>query len=231
VTGREERAALPFPEDRLVLASGNVNECHRFARGIGLAVVATLLLSASPGAYDGPVRTQAFTMPADTTVGGRTLKDVRVGYETYGTLNADRTNVILISHHLSGTSHAAGKYLATDQFPGYWDSIIGAGRPIIATDSLVNLNVKDPNTVTTGPASPDPATGTPYGLTFPIVTIRDFVNVQKALVDSLGVKNLHAVIGPAMGVEYAETQGDGGHFDAILGVAQAAETIRTFLGR
>ncbi len=157
-------------------------------------------------AYDGPVEKKVFTLPSYTTVGGTTIKDVRVGYETYGTLNAARDNVILIAHLLSGTSHAAGKYRPTEPATGYWDAIIGAGKPIdtdrffvVSSDTLVNLNVKDPTVVTTGPASVNADTGRPYGMTFPIVTIRDFVNVQKALLDSLGVRRLHAVIGPAMG--------------------------------
>ena len=170
-------------------------------------LVVLSLVAASPGwAYDGPVEKKAFTMPAYTTVGGQTIKNVRVGYETYGTLNAAKDNVILICHFFSGNSHAAGKYQAADAAPGYWDAIIGAGRPIdtdrffvISSDTLVNLNVKDPHTITTGPASTNPDTGKPYGMSFPIVTMRDFVNVQKALLDSLGIKKLHAVTGASMG--------------------------------
>src|SRR4029453_8234194 len=134
------------------------------------------------------------------------MKNVRVGYETYGTLNGVGDNVILICHFYSGNSHAAGKYKAGDAAPGYWDAIIGAGKPIdtdkffvVSSDTLANLNVKDPNTITTGPASINPDTGKPYAMSFPIVTIRDFVNVQKALLDSLGVKTLHAVMGASMG--------------------------------
>jgi homoserine O-acetyltransferase len=172
----------------------------------GLALL-TLLLSASPGwGYDGLVEKKTFAMPSYTTVGGQAIKNVRVGYETYGTLDAAKSNVILICHFYSGNSHAAGKYKAADAAPGYWDALIGAGKPIdtdkffvVSSDTLVNLNVKDPNTVTTGPASIDPDTGKPYAMSFPIVTIRDFVNVQKALLDSLGIKKLHAVMGASMG--------------------------------
>jgi homoserine O-acetyltransferase len=171
-----------------------------------LLTVLLLVVPAAAPAYDGPVEKKTFAMPSYTTVGGVTIKDVRVGYETYGTLNAARDNVILVTHLLSGTSRAAGKYRVTDPAPGYWDGIIGAGKPIdtdrffvVSSDTLVNLNTKDPTVVTTGPASINPDTGKPYGMTFPIVTIRDFVNVQKTLLDSLGVRRLHAVIGPAMG--------------------------------
>ncbi len=100
----------------------------------------------------------------------------------------------------------AGKYHSDDAAPGYWDAIIGPGKAIdtnrfyvISSDTLVNANVFDANVITTGPASINPATGKPYGLTFPLVTIGDFVAVQKALLDSLGINRLYAVIGPSMG--------------------------------
>jgi homoserine O-acetyltransferase/O-succinyltransferase len=167
----------------------------------------TMLITVGPAlAYDGPVAKKSFAMPSYTTVGGQTIKEVKIGYETYGTLNAARDNVILIAHFFSGTSHAAGKYTAADAAPGYWDAIIGKGLAVdtdkffvISSDTLVNLNTKDPSTITTGPASVNPDTGKPYGMTFPIVTIRDFVNVQKALLDSLGITKLHAAMGASMG--------------------------------
>jgi homoserine O-acetyltransferase len=174
-------------------------------------VLALLAGGALPaGAYDGLVEKQVFMLPALTTVGGQVIRDVRVGYEHYGALNAARDNAILVTHYFSGTSHAAGRYAATDPSPGYWDSIIGAGKPIdtdrffvISSDTLVNLNTKDPRTVTTGPASINPDTGRPWGMTFPIVTIRDFVNLQKALLDSLGIRKIHAVVGASMGAMQA----------------------------
>jgi homoserine O-acetyltransferase len=177
-------------------------------RGRGWAAAWVLVLAAAvpAAAYDGVVEKKTFSMPAYATVNGATIKDVKVGYESYGTLNAARDNVVLITHFFSGNSHAAGKYAASDAAPGYWDAIIGAGKPIdtdrffvISSDTLANLNTKDGKTVTTGPASVNPDTGKPYGMSFPIVTIRDFVNVQKALLDSLGIKKLHAVTGASMG--------------------------------
>ncbi|MCC7276377.1 MAG: homoserine acetyltransferase, partial [Alphaproteobacteria bacterium] len=108
-------------------------------------------------AFDGIVEKKTFAMPSYTTTGGRTIKDVKVGWESYGTLNAARDNVVLVTHFFSSNSHAAGKYAAADAAPGYWDSIIGAGKPIdtdrffvVSSDTLVNLNTKDPRTVTTG---------------------------------------------------------------------------------
>ena len=137
------------------------------------------------------VKKQRFELPELHTVGGATIHDVAVGYETYGALNEARDNAILVAHYFSGSSHAAGRYRADDPLPGYWDAIIGPGKAVdtdryfvIASDTLVNFNANDPNVVTTGPASLDPATGRPYGLSFPAVAIADFVRVQKALVDS-----------------------------------------------
>lgn len=169
-----------------------------------MAIIA--LMAGSAMAQDLMVEKKTFEMPAYTTVSGVALKKVKVGWEAYGTLNADKSNAILIPHFFSGTSHAAGKYKAEDKLAGYWDYLIGPGKAIdttkyyvISVDSLVNLNAKDPNVVTTGPASLNPDTGKPYGMSFPLVTIRDFVNVQKALADSLGIKKFHAVMGASMG--------------------------------
>jgi homoserine O-acetyltransferase len=165
------------------------------------------------------VAKKIFELPALTTLSGKTIRNVRVGWESYGTLNAERSNAILICHYFSGSSHAAGKYQESDLLPGYWDAIIGPGKAIdtdryfvFSSDTLVNLGANNPNVATTGPASIDPATGKPYGLSFPLVTIGDFVRVQKALVDHLGIGKLHAVMGPSMGglqtYEWAATYPD-----------------------
>ena len=156
--------------------------------------------------YEGLVEKKVFTIASFTTVGGEIIKNVRFGYETYGHLNADKDNAILILPYFGGTGHAAGKFAETDQAPGYWDSIIGSGKPVdtdryfvIAGDGLINQAIKDGHTVTTGPASINPSTGRPYGMRFPILTIRDLVNAQKALVDSFGINKLYAVMGLSMG--------------------------------
>src|SRR6266702_130833 len=152
------------------------------------------------------IEKKTFSLPSYTTVAGETIKAVKIGWEAAGTLNADKSNAILITHFFSGTSHAFGKYAANDPSPGYWDAIIGPGKAIdtnkyyvLSSDTLVNLNANVPNVVTTGPASTNPDTGKPYGMSFPVVSIRDFVRVQKALIDSLGIKKLKAVIGASMG--------------------------------
>src|SRR5947199_9756014 len=98
-------------------------------RRVGCLTVLVLLVAMPAWAYDGIVEKKTFAMPAYATVGGTTIKGVRVGYETYGTLNAARANVILVAHFYSGNSHAAGKYAASDRAPSYWDAVIGSGRP------------------------------------------------------------------------------------------------------
>ena len=193
--------------------------------GIQVCRIATAsgLLAAftSVAAYDGVVEKKVFTLPSYTTVGGKTIKDVRVGYETYGALNAAGDNAIFIPHFFTGTSHAAGKYKPTDAAAGYWDPIIGSGKPIdtdkyfvISADALVNLNTKDPNVTTTGPASINPDTGKPYAMSFPVVSYTDSVRVHKALVDSLGVKKLQAVAGAS-----------GGSIQAMIWAAQYPELV------
>ena len=205
-----------------------------------LVGVAVLIAGTGPSpAYDGVVEKKVFEMPTYTTVGGKTIKQVRVGWESYGKLNDRRDNAILIAHFYTGNSHAAGKYAASDAAPGYWNSIIGAGKPIdtdkffvLSSDTLVNLNTKDPRTITTGPATIDPDTGKPYGPTFPVVTIKDFVNVQKALVDSLGITKLHAVVGASMGalqtIEWAASYPD--MVDRIVPVIPGAEADAFLIG-
>src|SRR5512132_2465771 len=172
----------------------------------GLCAVVWLFGAAVGNAYDGPVEKKVFTLATYTTVDGKTLKNVRVGYETYGKLNAAGDNAIFVPHFFTGSSHAAGKYKPADAAAGYWDAIIGAGKPIdtdkyfvVSADALANLGTKDPNVTTTGPASTNPDTGKPYGMSFPVVSYRDSVQVHKALVDSLGVKKLHAVAGASGG--------------------------------
>jgi homoserine O-acetyltransferase len=188
-----------------------------------LAALAAMavILGEPAAAYDGPVDKKVFTLPSYTTVGGRTIKDVRVGYETYGKLNAAGDNVIFIPHFFSGNSHAAGKYKESDAAFGYWDPIIGSGRPIdtdkyfvVSADTLVNLNTRDPNTTTTGPASTDPDTGKPYGMSFPVVSYVDSVRVHKALLDTLGVNKLQAAAGAS-----------GGSIQAMLWAAQYPDFV------
>jgi homoserine O-acetyltransferase/O-succinyltransferase len=170
------------------------------------AAVLALLLAAGSACAQLLTEKKYFALPQYTTVGGKPLRNLRVGYETYGKLNAAGDNVVFIAHFFSGTSHAAGRYKADEKAAGYWDAIIGPGKAIdtdkyfvVSADTLVNLNVKNPAVGTTGPATINPDTGKPYGSSFPVVTTRDFVRVHKALTDSLGIRKLQAVAGASGG--------------------------------
>ena len=175
-------------------------------RLVRLVLVAVLLWPLSAFAQDLIVEKKTFSMPSYTTVAGATIKNVKIGWELAGTLNADKSNAILVAHFFSGSSHAFGKYSKDDKAAGYWDYLVGPGKVVdtnkyfvLSSDTLVNLNTGDPHVVTTGPASINPDTGKPYGMSFPVVSIKDFVRVQKALIEFLGIKKLHAVMGASMG--------------------------------
>jgi homoserine O-acetyltransferase len=130
---------------------------------------------------------------------GRALAPFTVAYKTYGTLNATRSNTILICHALSLDQFVASPNPVTGK-PGWWDNMVGPGKPI-DTDRffVVCANVIGGCMGTTGPADIDPATGKPYGLDFPLVTIKDMVRVQAMLLDALGIEKILCVIGGSMG--------------------------------
>ena len=131
---------------------------------------------------------------------GKTLGPITLAYETYGELNATRSNAVLILHALSGDAHAAGVYSKEDRKPGWWDSMIGPGKGFDTTKYFVICsNVIGGCVGSTGPSSNDPETGKQYGLRFPIITIRDMVRVQTKLIDHLGITQLLAVAGGSMG--------------------------------
>ena len=135
--------------------------------------------------------------------GGATLSPVEVAYETWGRLNADRSNAILIAHAFTGDAHAAGISHETGK-PGWWDNMIGPGKAF-DTDRyfVICSNVLGGCQGTTGPSSINPATGRAYALSFPVITIRDMVRLQKMLVDHLGIERLLAVAGGSMGAMQA----------------------------
>ncbi|WP_051881690.1 homoserine O-acetyltransferase MetX [Parvularcula oceani] len=130
---------------------------------------------------------------------GVTLPEVTVAYETYGALNADRTNAVLVCHPLTADQFAGREHPVTGK-PGWWERLIGPGR-LLDTDRLFVIcpNVLGGCMGSTGPASIDPGTGRPYGLNFPVVTIGDMVRAQAALLDALGIDRLLAVVGGSMG--------------------------------
>lgn len=131
---------------------------------------------------------------------GKTLTPVEVAYETYGQLNEKKDNAILLCHALSGDAHAAGYHNPEDAKPGWWEQMVGPGKGIDTNKYYVICsNFLGGCSGTTGPSSINPKTGTPYGLDFPIITVRDMVKVQKLLLDKLGIDKLLAVVGGSMG--------------------------------
>ncbi|MFA6665186.1 MAG: homoserine O-acetyltransferase [Armatimonadota bacterium] len=132
--------------------------------------------------------------------GGHKLGPVTLAYETYGKLSPSGDNAILICHALSGDAHAAGYNSPEDKKPGWWDIMIGPGKAF-DTDKyfVICSNIIGGCKGSTGPGSINPETSQPYCLDFPVVTIRDMVDAQKRLVDSLGIKRLLAVVGGSMG--------------------------------
>lgn len=149
------------------------------------------------------VETQIVTFPSLPLDCGITLMNVDVAYETYGTLNADKANAILVLHAFSGDAHAAGINKSNGQ-PGWWSAMIGPALPF-DTDRyfVISSNVLGGCRGTTGPASIDLATGEPYAMKFPVITISDMVRLQKMLVDHLGIERLLAVAGGSMGAMQA----------------------------
>lgn len=132
---------------------------------------------------------------------GATLEQVEVAYETYGTLNEDRSNAVFICHALSGDAHAAGLHEGDDpRRPGWWDNIVGPGRPL-DTDRffVICANVLGGCKGTTGPSSIEPSSGRPWGLRFPLIQVRDLVNVHRALLRELGIERLLAAVGGSLG--------------------------------
>ncbi len=156
------------------------------------------------GASAGIVEKQFFTF-AESPGGlklesGARLSPVTIAYETCGSLNSDKTNVILILHALSGDSHMAGYYSPKDAKPGWWDIMVGPGKGI-DTDRyfVICSNIISSCAGSTGPASINTETDKPYGTDFPLITIGDMVEAQKALIDHLEIKSLLSVIGGSIG--------------------------------
>jgi len=144
----------------------------------------------------------SFTIGADDPLrldSGRLLAPVNVAYQTYGSLNADKSNAILVCHALTGDQYVAGTNPVTGR-PGWWPLVVGPGLTL-DTDRffVICANALGGCLGTTGPKSIDPETGRPYGLTFPVITIGDMVRLQARLIDHLGIDQLFCVIGGSMG--------------------------------
>ncbi|WP_395670796.1 homoserine O-acetyltransferase [Phenylobacterium sp.] len=130
---------------------------------------------------------------------GATLDGLEIAYETYGRLNADGSNAVLVCHALTGDQYAASPHPVTGK-PGWWSRVIGPGLPLDPQKHfIISSNVVGGCMGSSGPASTDPSTGKPYGLTFPMITIADMVRAQVMLIDALGIDTLFAVIGGSMG--------------------------------
>src|SRR5580704_9936855 len=186
---------------------------------VGAADLAGPVGAADLAGSVGTVETQYLDLPEPVRLDcGRELRQVRVAYETYGTLSPARDNVILVCHALSGDAHAAGiakqppaestrdGFAATDRDGtaakglGWWDGMIGPGKAfdtdrfyVIATNLLGGCRG------TTGPSSANPATGRPYGADFPVITVADMVRTERAFLDALGIERLAAVAGGSLG--------------------------------
>ncbi len=135
---------------------------------------------------------------------GGSLEEVKLAYETWGELDATAENAVLVVHALTGDSHCTGGPSEAYRRGGWWDEVVGPGRTIDTDESFVVCsNVLGGCSGSTGPASIDPETGRPYGMSFPIITIRDIVRAQKRLLDDLGVRRLKVVIGGSIGGQQA----------------------------
>ncbi|HOS85582.1 MAG TPA: homoserine O-acetyltransferase [Burkholderiaceae bacterium] len=131
---------------------------------------------------------------------GASIRDYSLAYETYGTLNADRSNAVLICHALNASHHVAGVYAGQDKSEGWWDNMIGPGKPV-DTDRFFVIGVNNLGSCfgSTGPMDTNPDTGRVYGADFPVVTVEDWVNAQARLLDALGITQLAAVMGGSLG--------------------------------
>lgn len=135
-----------------------------------------------------------------TLKSGQVLPEYHLVYETYGKLNADKSNAVMICHALSGNHHVAGKYDESDKNPGWWDNLIGPGKPLDTNKFFViGLNNLGGCHGSSGPLSTNPATDKPWGASFPVVTVEDWVNSQVRLADYLGIHQLAAIIGGSLG--------------------------------
>ena len=131
---------------------------------------------------------------------GAQLRDYTLVYETYGTLNAARGNAVLVCHALNASHHVAGTYAGQDKSEGWWDNLVGPGKPL-DTNRFFVIGVNNPGSCfgSTGPMQTSPDTGRPYGADFPVVTVEDWVDAQARLLDGLGITQLAAVLGGSLG--------------------------------
>ena len=144
-------------------------------------------------------RSMHFAEPLALKSGAR-IGDYTLMYETYGTLNADRSNAVLVCHALNASHHVAGTYADQPKSAGWWDNMVGPGKPV-DTDRFFVIGVNNLGSCfgSTGPMHDNPATGKPYGASFPLVTVEDWVAAQARLADALGIEQFAAVMGGSLG--------------------------------
>ena len=131
---------------------------------------------------------------------GASIRDYALSYETYGTLNAERSNAVLVCHALNASHHVAGRYEGQEKSEGWWDNMIGPGKPVDTRRFFViGVNNLGSCFGSTGPMHINPDTGRVYGADFPVVTVEDWVNAQARLLDALGIQTLAAVMGGSLG--------------------------------
>lgn len=150
----------------------------------------TLIATPQSMAFDAPLALQS----------GASIRDYSLAYETYGTLNADRSNAVLICHALNASHHVAGVYAGQEKSEGWWDTMIGPGKPV-DTDRFFVIGINNLGSCfgSTGPMHVNPDSGRVYGADFPVVTVEDWVNAQARLLDGLGIQQLAAVMGGSLG--------------------------------
>ena len=131
---------------------------------------------------------------------GASLADYTLVYETYGTLNGDRSNAVLVCHALNASHHVAGSYEGKPKSEGWWNNMVGPGKPL-DTERFFVIGVNNPGSCfgSTGPMHTNPSTGKPYGASFPVVTVEDWVHAQARLADRLGIQKFAAVMGGSLG--------------------------------
>lgn len=161
----------------------------------------SVAIDAAPASAElGLVEKRFFTTRNFRLRSGAVLPEVTLAYETYGRPVPAGRNAILITHGFTNDQHAAGRYATADAKPGWWDGVIGPGKAIDTNRFfVVASNMMGSSYGSTNPASPNPATGQPYGPDFPQISVEDIVTAQKALIDGLGIAHLAAVAGRSYG--------------------------------
>ncbi len=193
----------------------DLNRCH--PQGIEALSTSVGLVTTQYVTFDTELRLES----------GRVLGPITLAYETYGQLNAERSNAILVCHAWTGDAHAAGRHHPDDRKPGWWDGMIGPGK-VIDTDRyfVICSNTIGSCKGSTGPTSINPRTGKPYRLSFPVLMVRDMVRAQQLLLDHLGIDSLVTVIGGSMGAMQAVEWGI--HYpERVRSIIPIAGTART----